>query len=294
MMRGQKPSKSVVALMSDAAWLRKTTLIIVYLLRIVVSTGYSTVITYDPINHGTAVFNEITNLVQWVETEAHSAATELNTLTTAENEILAVARAGDPAQLKALPGISNVEELYAIYGQIQQDYSDIKAVADPAHFEENFNSILAEYKQPQWGGFTAANGTKITPNMGHFQFSTSSYQAASTAQQQMITLDNQKKLLQQQRDAANTSLQSATTTARVDKFHAVINSINGALADVNQSLQQLFNHSQMQTAQNAAAQKVYQAAQAEQQTASSLQSLEQDVMNMPTAGIHQVVAWGAQ
>jgi flagellar biosynthesis chaperone FliJ len=65
-----------------------------------------------------------------------------------------------------------------------------------------------------------------------FQFSTGSYNIANNAQQQMQTLDQQRQKLQQQRDAALISLQSATTASDVQKYHAVIDSLNGAIAEV--------------------------------------------------------------
>ncbi len=262
------------------------------LLVIITATSVeATLVVYDPILHGTTVVDQIVNFAKWVETEIHSAATELNTLNEYESTLLQIARAGDPAQLRSLPGIQNIATLEAIYAQVEKDYTDINAVANPANFQANFNSILSTYEQPQWNGFTAANGTKIAPDMGHFQFSTSSYQAVAVAQQQMISLDNQKKLLQQQRDTANASLQSATTTAQVDKFHAVINSINGALADVNQSLQQLFNHQTMQQTQTANAQKIYQASQVEAQAAAAYQAIDTDMTQLPSAGFRQLALW---
>src|ERR1700721_4376940 len=61
--------------------------------------------------------NEVVNLVKYASTEVAAVQTQLNTLQTYENTVLQVARFGNPAALRSLPGVSTVAGLYQMYGQ---------------------------------------------------------------------------------------------------------------------------------------------------------------------------------
>jgi hypothetical protein len=90
--------------------------------------------------------------------------TQLNTLQTYENTVLQVARMGNPAALRNLPGVSNVADLSQIYGQLTVDHQRIQALTNPATYQADVNAILSRYSQGPWNGFTAANGVKVLPN----------------------------------------------------------------------------------------------------------------------------------
>jgi hypothetical protein len=157
--------------------------------------------------------NEVVNFAKWAKTEIDQAQTQLNTLQTYENTVLQVARFGNPAALRSLPGISTVAELYQMYGQLSRNVATAEVLMNPQRYQADMNSILAAYQLPSWNGFTTANGLPVLPGQGMFQFSTGSYNIANNAQQELQTLDQQRQRLQQQRDAALSSLQSATTTS---------------------------------------------------------------------------------
>ena len=152
--------------------------------------------------------NEVVNFAKWAKTEIDQAQTQLNTLQTYENTVLQVARFGNPAALRSLPGVSTVAELYQMYGQLSRDVATAEALMNPQRYQADMNSILAAYQLPSWNGFTTANGLPVLPGQGMFQFSTGSYNIANNAQQELQTLDQQRQRLQQQRDAALSSLQS--------------------------------------------------------------------------------------
>jgi hypothetical protein len=269
---------------------RKNVLVIASL-ALAFTSARGTQVVYDPIVHGTIVGDQVVNFAKWAASEAHEAQTQLNTLQTYENTVLQVARMGNPAALRSLPGVSNVAELYQIYGQLTSDYQQIQRMTNPQNFQATFNSILATYKQPGWDGFTAVNGVNVQPNQGSFQFPTSNYNVAANVQQELTQLDQKKQALTQQRDAALQSLQSATDQSTVQKLHSSVTALNGAIADINQSEQQLFNQARLQQTQNVAAQQIYQAAQIERTQASDYQAIDQGLNALPLGNLQQPILW---
>ena len=191
--------------------------------------------------------NEITNLGHWISTEAHTLNTELNTLHQYENMVVQLARFGDPAALKNLPGISTVAQLYGSGQQLLQTYNQIKqmATSSPQQLQGSLNSLISAYRlQTQ---------NPLVPSL--YQFPTASYSVSVTIQDQMIQLEKQRQELEKQRDQALSSMQSASTASDVQKYHAAVSGINGALADVSARANELAQKSQLQQQQlNAGAQ----------------------------------------
>ena len=236
--------------------------------------------------------SEVVNLSKWVQTELDSAETKLNTLKTYENTVLQVARFGDPAALRSLPGVSTVAELYQRYGQVTRDYQQLQGLVNPSRYKNDLNYILSTYQQSSWNGFTSIGGVDIAPVQGLYQFATSDYRIGLTVQQQLAELDQKKQTLTQQRDRALQNLQSATTASDVAKYHAEVDALNAAIADVNQSESQLVQRARIQQAQNAAAQQIYSASQAERRAAAAYQGIDRDLSALPIGDFHQGARWG--
>src|ERR1700737_2389002 len=143
--------------------------------------------------------NEVVNLGKWIKTEVDAAQTQLNTLNTYENTVLQVARMGNPAALRNLPGVSTVAELYQIYGQLSRDYVSAQALLNPQRYRNDMNYILSAYQLPQWNGFNSSNGLPVLPAQGLFQFPTGTWNVANNSLEQLKALDEQRQKLQQQR-----------------------------------------------------------------------------------------------
>lgn len=252
----------------------------------------ATMIVHDPGLTAKTAADEVVNLAKWTKTELDAAQTELNTLHQYEQEVLYLARFGNPAALRSLPGVSTVAELYSMYGQLQQDYRQLQSMTNPRSLQYSYNSILNAYQQPSWNGFQSLNGTSISPNPGLYQFPTSDYNIGVNLTQQLDQLEEKKKQFTQQRDAALQSLQSATTASDVQKYHASLTALNAAIADVNQSEQQLYNRGRIQQSQNASAQQIYRASHAERQAAAAYQGIDQDLSALPVGDFHQGARWG--
>ena len=156
------------------------------------------------------------------------------------------------------------------------------------------NSILSAYQLPNWKGYTTASGLPVLPGQGMFQFSTGSWNIANNAQQQLRILDQQRQKLQQQRDQALSSLQAATTASEVQKYHAVVDALNGAIAEVSQAAQELFHRTALQNQQLQAGHQVYQASQAEQRAVAAYQGIDSDLSALPNNDFHQTTRWGQQ
>ena len=238
--------------------------------------------------------NEVVNFAKWAKTEVDQAQTQLNTLQTYENTVLQVARFGNPAALRSLPGVSTVAELYQMYGQLSRNVATAEALMNPQRYQADMNSILAAYQLPSWNGFTTANGLPVLPGQGMFQFSTGSYNIANNAQQELQTLDQQRQRLQQQRDAALSSLQSATTASDVQKYTAVVQALNAGIAEVAQAEQELNHRTAYQTQQLQAGQQIYQTSATQAVQASDYKTIDLGLNGLPMGSFRQPVYWGAK
>jgi hypothetical protein len=273
---------------------QKTLLILLGALSLTVRAAYATLPVVDYSHIAQDAGNEIVNFAKWAKTEVDQAQTEINTLNTYENTVVQVARLGNPAALRNLPGVSTVAELYQIYGQLSRAVVTAQMLINPQRYRNDLNSILSVYQLPNWKGYTTASGLPVLPGQGVFQFSTGSWNIANNAQQQLQSLDQQRQKLQQQRDQALSSLQAATTTSDVQKYHAVVDALNGAIAEVSQAEQELYHRTALQNQQLQAGHQVYQASQAEQRAAAAYQGIDLDLTALPINDFHQITRWGQQ
>jgi hypothetical protein len=115
---------------------------------------------------------------------------------------------------------------------------------------------------------------------------------ANNVEQQLSALDKQRQRLQQQREAALQSLQSASTQSDVQKYHAVLDGINGALAEVGQATSELYHRSGLKAQELAAGQQIYNASQAEQRAAAAYRGIDTDLSALPANQFRQGAQWG--
>ena len=223
--------------------------------------------------------NEVVNFAKWAKTEVDQAQTEINTLRTYENTVLQVARMGNPAELRAIPGVSTVAELATVGQQIQNDYLAWKNYTNPQNYQATFNSILSTYRQPTWNGFAGLAG-QIAPSQTAYQFPVSSWNIANQASQELAKLEAQRKNLETQRDEALRALQNATTASDVAKYHGALDGLNGALASISGRETALHNQTIYNNQQVQAAQQVSQAAEAERIEASRMNAADQEFQTL--------------
>lgn len=236
--------------------------------------GYATSIVYDPINHGTNIANQIQNVIIWAETEVQAAETQINTLNTYENQIVQLARMGDPSALRNLPVIGSVESLLVTSQQALAEYKQLQYLTSPQYLEGQMDSIKSAYNLQNW----------TTPYPLNYQFPSANYGVAQSAQQQLVTLEQQRKTLEGQRDSAMQLLQSASDNAQVQKYHGSLTAVNGALAEVAAREQALMHQVGLQQQQLQAGQAVAQQQQREQVGNSFQQGINSTLQTMSQAG----------
>jgi len=252
----------------------------------------ATLVVWDPGNAAQNAAHETVNLAKWIKTELDAAATELNTLHTYENTIVQLARMGDPAQLRNLPGVRDVAALYSSGQQLMYEYQSWQRYFSPQNFQYDMNAILSSYRLPAWQGFTSQSGVLVTPLPANYQFSTARWNIANNAQQQLATLEKQRQKLEIQRDQALSSLQAATTDSEVQKYHAVLNGINGALEDVSARANELAHQVALKGQQLNAGEQVYKASEAERALATDYQTIDAGLNGLPLGSFRQPVFWG--
>ena len=234
-------------------------------------------VVHDPIGWVQYGVSEVVNYANWVAQETNAAATELNTLHAYEQEVIQLARLGDPAALARLTGVNEITSLYRDYAMISSDILQMKAAVNPENFQGQFNSILATYKQPNWQGVITYGGGQFLPVQGNYQFAMANFSAAQTAQKTIASLTTERETIQSQRDSALQSLQTATTQSDVQKWTATVQALNASMTHIDAEVQQVIEQAKLQQAQNAAAQSVYTATQREQIAASLQNGFEQDL-----------------
>ena len=245
-----------------------TILIIAWVLWTTAGLSYATLPVVDYSHIAQDAGNEVVNLAKWAKTEVDSAQTELNTLRTYENTIIALARMGDPSQLRYLPVIRDVASVAATGQQIVYDYQRWKTYANPQNFQQDANSILSAYRQPSWSGFLTAGGVQINPSQSAFQFDIARFNISTQAEQQLEALEKQRLTLIQSRDATLQQIQNATDESTVQKLHAALDGINSALAEIGTRETAINNETTYKAQQISAAQAVTNTAQAERLQAS--------------------------
>jgi hypothetical protein len=267
-------------------------ILIVSLLLSLNLSARASIVVWDPGLAAQNTGNEVVNLAKYTVTATKETETALNTLRTWENMVVQLARFGDPAALRSLPGVSTAAELMGMYGQVRQDYQQLQGLVNPGRYQSDLNYILSTYQQPTWNGFTSMSGASIAPVQGLYQFATSDYRIGQTVRQQLAELDQKKQTLTQERDRALQNLQSSTTASDVAKYHAELDALNAAIADVNQSQNQLAERARIQQRQNAAAQSIYQQSQADRRAAAAYRGIDQDLSALPVGDFHQGARWG--
>lgn len=264
-----------------------------FMLLALASGARATVVVHDPGIAAQNAGNEVVNLAKWVQTEINTSQTQLNTLATWENTVLQVARFGNPAALRSLPGVSTVAELYQVYGQLSRNVAMAQALLNPSRYQSDMNSILGSYQLQQWNGFKAANGLPVLPGQGLFQFQTGSWNLANNATRQMTLLDQKRQSLQQRRDAALQSLQNATDASQVQKYTAEVQALNAGIAEISQAEQELTHRTGLQQSQLAAGQQIYQTSQAQRQYMTDLQTIDAGLNGLPSNNFRSSVLWGS-
>src|SRR5260370_10619060 len=206
---------------------------------------------HDPIGWVQYGVAEVVNYANWVAQQTNTAATQLNTLRSYEQQVVQLARMGDPAALSQLTGVNSITSLYRDYAIISADIVQMQNATNPLGFQSQFNSILATYKQPNWQGVVTYGGGQFLPTAGSYQFATANYNAAQTAQQTIASLTAQRQSVQGQRDSAVQSLQAATTQSDVQKWTAMAQALNASVTHVYAEIQQVIEQAKQQHVQYA-------------------------------------------
>lgn len=233
--------------------------------------------------------NWVINYIKQVDMDVQQHLIVLKEVQQIENEIEQLERMGNPGALTQLPGVSNIQTLSQIIAGFKQDVAQLEALVNPHTAANTANQVLQTYGQPLWNGFTAANGTKISPNVGMIQFSASDYNVINAVQQNVQNLQQKKLTLSQQRDQAISAMQSANDQSTIFKQSAIIQALSGAISDVNAQITQAVQAGQAQQQKNQAAREISAATQIQRQNAADLGAVDQD-MNLPWQG-RQLTLW---
>jgi hypothetical protein len=241
-----------------------------------------------PVIDGASITNNTVHhaldYVQYVNSAVKNAQTALNTLHSYQEAVIQVSRMGDMSALKNLPGIGTVAELAGTTGQLYRDYQQLQSVANPQNYQSDMARIMGNYNLPTWQGFLAANGTQIAPSQNLYQFDTARWNLANKISDTLQQLQQKRKALQQQRDQVAKLHESATTQAEQAKYAAQRDSLDQAIAQVDQQVHQAMAQNALQGQRINAAQQISQNAQFERNAAAQLQSIDNDPLNsLPSA-----------
>lgn len=217
------------------------------------------------------------------EIDINTNLTALRELQQVENEILQLARMGDPTMLITLPGISNIVTLEQIYKQFQKDVTDLTALANPANVTVAYQQILQQYGLTGFNGFTSGWGIKTSVPNFMIQFDQSSYDVSYAASQKIQTLVTQKQTLSTQRDQAIAAESTATDSETRTRYHNQVMSLSAAIADINASIDQAIHLQNLQQQQIQAARGLNQTSNTLQAAASFQQDAENGVASMTGA-----------
>jgi hypothetical protein len=220
---------------------------------------------------------------------AQAAQTQLNTLHQYENTVIQLTRLGDPAQVRNLPGISEVSQLTSTGQQAYQSYARLPQYFSPANYQANANTILSQFGQPAWNGWTTDSGASVPLRQGAYQFDVSRWNVADQVLSLLQQNQAERQRLQAQRNQLQQQLTTATTDAETKKLHAQLDNVNAALAQLDARDQQAVAHGQQQQIKINAGQRVTRAATTEQRQAAEYQQVNQGLAALPGQG--SPVSW---
>src|SRR4051794_20983107 len=101
----------------------------------------ATMVVIDPAHIAQDAANEIVNLAKYAATEISAAETQVNTLNSYKNSLIQLARMGDAASLRSLPGIDEVTSLAATGQQVMQEYQQLQSYTNPQTYQATLNNI---------------------------------------------------------------------------------------------------------------------------------------------------------
>lgn len=239
--------------------------------------GLATDIVHDPAGW---VLYGVREAMQY----AKEAQTELNTYNQLQQQILQVARMGDPAQIRNLPGLSEVSQLATTGQRLSQSYARLPQYFSPTNYQASANSILSQFGQPAWNGWTTANGASVPLRQSAYQFDVSRFNIANQVLSLLGQNQTQREALQAQRNQLQQQLTTATTDAEVKKLHAQLDNVNAALAQLDARDHQTVMQGQQRQLQVGAAQAITRAATIEQRQAAEYQQVNQGLTALPGQG----------
>jgi predicted ribosome quality control (RQC) complex YloA/Tae2 family protein len=233
--------------------------------------------TQDAIQNGIVNVQNGLNYVQYVNSA-------MNTLHTYQQTVIQVARSGDPAAIRNLPGISEVSQLTSTGQQAYQGYARLPQYFSPTNYQADANTILSQFGQPAWNGWTTASGASVPLRQSAYQFDVSRWNVADRVLSLLQQNQTERQRLQAQRNQLQQQLTTATTDAETKKLHAQLDNVNAALAQLDARDQQAVAHGQQQQVKINAGQQVTRAASVEQRQAAEYQQVNQGLAALPGQG----------
>jgi hypothetical protein len=215
----------------------KTQIIAASILAGLAFSARATLITHDPYSMAQSAAHEVINIVKWAGTQVKTAETSLNTLRTYEQQVVQLARLGNPAALRNLPVVRDIAELYGTGQQTIAEYQQLRSMTDPRYLQGELSSVTSAYQLQNLNSYSS------------YQFPSSSFGVAQSAQERLKELEQQRQRLESKRDETLSLLQSATTASDVQKYHAGLVAANGALAEVAARETALMHQVQLQQQQ---------------------------------------------
>lgn len=224
-----------------------------------VSQSFSTLPVVDYSHIAQDAVNEVVNFVKWTGTQVSALATQVNTLNTYTNSVTQLTRYGNPAYYTSqIPGISSVSQLANSGMTLWQNYERVKGMINPQQYSSTAYGVLSSFGQPSWTNMTSPMGIATTLNQGNLQFQTSQYAIVTQISTLINQIEQQKQVIQQQLYNDTQLMNSCTDSSGVQKYQAMITSLNASLAELNAREQTLHGQANLLMQQINAAQGITQ------------------------------------
>ena len=237
--------------------MKKTALTIALAVALALPVQAGGIIVHDPIhtlvNQGNWLITEIKQGLQYekqLEQYIAEHTTALKEVQQVENEIVQLERMGDPKAFGAnLPGVGVITGMAQIYQQGKQDAEDWASFANPQTVKLTAEQVMGLYSN-SLTGLTTSNGFHVPPAQGLIQFSLSDYNTAQGAQDSIDEVDCDEDFAYAGTRYGDCADEGGDSQSEVQKDQTMIDSLNGAIAGVEASIQQA-----VQTCQSAAAEE---------------------------------------
>lgn len=235
--------------------------------------------------------HEAFNLTEYLYTAENTLNTYLTEYKELINSYEQLYRMGNANYLKSLIGSSEIGQLYGQSQQLYQEINQLPHSFNPQNYQNDFNSVLSSWQQPQWTGYATYSGYHVAPRSMNYQYETAITHSVDKVLGFLENVQHEREKWLNKRDEARQALDQSGDDAQTRKNGFALLDNDAAVAQIDQKTHQVVYQGQLLQQKVQSAQRMAQKAQMERQQAATYQSIDHDLDGLQSNGFHDTARW---